>query len=203
MRPLTDRQKEVLSFISDHTEKHSYPPSIREIADHFGISTKGAHDHVSTLREKNCLEQSGRCARTLKLTVPVEETEKAETMVSVPIVATVAAGVPILSEENYDGFVNLDVSTLKRNATYFAVKVRGDSMCDAGIMDGDIAVIEKTETVNNGEIVVAVVDDACTLKRFRMKKSRVGLYAENPDYDPIFSNDVRIVGKLSKIIREY
>ena len=206
MRKVTDRQKEVLSFISDHTERHSYPPSIREIAEHFGISMKGAHDHVSTLRRKNCLEQSGRCARTLKLTAPVGETENAEiaeTMVSVPIVGTVAAGIPILSEENREGTINLDAGTLKKNGIYFAVKVRGDSMRGAGIMDGDIAVIEKRDVADNGEIVVAVVDDAVTLKRFRMEKSRVGLYAENPDYAPIFRNDARIVGKLFRIIRDY
>jgi len=208
MKKLTDRQKAVLSFIADHIEKHSYPPSIREIAEHFGISMKGAHDHVTALRKKNCLEQNGRCPRTLKLTVSGDGTEKdaagdEDSLLQIPIVGTVAAGVPILSEENWEGTLRLDQSTLKKNKTYFAVRVRGDSMSGAGIMDGDMAIIEKRNLVRNGEIAVAVVDDAVTLKRFYKESSRIKLQAENPDYQPIFCQDVRILGKLSKIIREY
>jgi len=205
MRKLTDRQKEVLSFIADHIEKQSYSPSIREIAEHFEISMKGAHDHVAALRRKNFLEQNGRCPRTLKLTAMAgEEPEKeASPLQEIPIVGTVAAGVPILSEENYDGVVKLDQSMLKKNRTYFAVRVRGDSMDGAGIMDGDMAIIEKRNVVNDGEIAVAVVDDAVTLKRFYRESSRIRLQSENPDYKPIFCQDVRILGKLARIIREY
>jgi len=209
MRKLTDRQKEVLSFIAKHIGENSYPPSIREIAEHFGISMKGAHDHVAALRRKNCLEQNGRCPRTLKLTGGLEaEVERGtsgggDSPVEIYIVGTVAAGVPILSEENLEGTLKLDPSMLKKNRTYFAVKVRGDSMSGAGIMDGDIAVIEQQSLVANGEIAVAVVDEAVTLKRFYKETSRIRLESENPDYKPIFCHDVRILGKLSTIIREY
>jgi len=207
MKKLTDRQKEVLAFIADYIEQNSYPPSIREIAENFGISMKGAHDHVAALRRKNVLEQNGRCSRTLKLTAPGESAEKelgdAGSLVKIPIVGTVAAGVPILSEENWEGTLKLDRSMLKRDKTYFAVKVRGDSMSGAGIMDGDMAIIEKREVVRNGEIAVAVVDDAVTLKRFFKETSRIRLQAENPSYKPIFCQETRILGKLSRIIREY
>jgi len=204
MKKLTDRQKEVLSFVAKHIEKQSYPPSIREIAEHFRISMKGAHDHVTALRRKNCLEQNGRCSRTLKLTASGEELENgADPTQEIPIVGTVAAGVPILSEENVEGTLKLDLSMLKKNKTYFAVRVRGDSMDGAGIMDGDMAIIEKRNVVNDGEIAVAVVDDAVTLKRFYRESSRIRLQSENPGYQPIFCQDVRILGKLSRIIREY
>ncbi|MCL2599684.1 MAG: transcriptional repressor LexA [Treponema sp.] len=204
MRKLTDRQKEVLSFIADHIKRHCYPPSIREIAEHFGISMKGAHDHITALRRKNCLEQNGRCPRTLKLTQPEEADEKAAgSLLEIPIVGTVAAGTPILSEENWDGTLVLHQSMLKKTGTYFALRVRGDSMSGVGIMDGDMAVIEKQDLVRNGEIAVAVIDDAVTLKRFYKENSRIRLQAENPDYQPIFCQDVRILGKLSTIIRDY
>jgi len=204
MRKLTDRQRQVLSFIADHVKKHSYSPSIREIAEHFGISMKGAHDHIAALRRKNCLEQNGRCPRTLKL-IPDENAEEqaADLLLEIPIVGTVAAGVPILAEENWEGTLTLHRSMLKKTGTHFALRVRGDSMSGAGIMDGDMAVIEKQDVVRNGEIAVAVVDEAVTLKRFYRESTRIRLQAENPDYKPIFCQEVRILGKLSKVIRDY
>jgi len=209
MRKLTDRQKEVLSFVAGHIERNSYPPSMREIAGHFGISMKGAHDHVAALRRKGCLEQDGRRPRTLRLTSSADGAEPAPppagsgSQVKIPIVGTVAAGEPILSEENWEGTLSLDRSMLGRAKTYFAVRVRGDSMSGAGIMDGDMAVIEKRCVVANGEIAVAVVDDAVTLKRFYRENSRIRLQAENPAYKPIFCREARILGRLSRIIREY
>jgi repressor LexA len=121
----------------------------------------------------------------------------------IPIVGTVAAGIPILSEENWEGVLTLDRALLKKNRTYFAVKVRGDSMVNAGIMDDDMAVIEKQSVVKNGEIAVVVVDDAVTLKRFYKEISRIRLQAENPAYKPIYCQEVRIIGRLCQIIRYY
>ena len=128
------------------------------------------------------------------------------TAAKIPIVGTVAAGVPILTEENIDGFITLDQSALKKNRTYFAVKVRGDSMSGAGIMDGDLAVIEKRHIVENGEIALAAVDDAFTLKRFyKIENHRVKLVAENPKYKPIIKTGehVRLEGRLVEIVRHY
>jgi repressor LexA len=124
-------------------------------------------------------------------------------LTDVPIVGTVAAGVPILSEENREGTLTLHRSLLKKTGVFFAVKVRGDSMSGVGIMDGDIAVIEKQDIVRNGEIAVAVIDDAVTLKRFYRENTRIRLQAENPAYKPIYCQEVRIVGRLSRIIRYY
>jgi len=202
MKELTKRQKEVLSFIANHINKHSYPPTIREIAEHFSISVKGAYDHIAALKRKNCLKQDGNRSRTMALT-ETKEDENSKMLLKIPVVGTVAAGVPILSEENWEGTLTLHRPSLKKNRVYFAVKVRGDSMKGAGIMDGDMAVIEKQSVAANGEIVVAVVDEAVTLKRFFKESSRIKLQAENPEYKPIYCQDVRILGRLAQIIRQY
>ena len=202
MKELTERQKEVLSFIADYINNHSYPPTIREIAEYFTISVKGAHDHVTALRRKNCLKQSEKRSRTMELTRP-REIEDLGRMSKIPIVGTVAAGTPILSEENWEGTLAVHQSMLKKNRTYFALRVRGDSMSGAGIMDGDMAIIEKQNIVKNGEIAVAVVDNAVTLKRFYKENNRIKLQAENPAYKPIYCQSLRILGRLFQIIRTY
>ena len=204
MKGLTERQKEILTFIADYISRHSYPPTIREIAQYFEISIKGAHDHITALRRKNCLKQSGKRSRTMELThLKENEPETLGMMVKIPIVGTVAAGIPILAEENWEDTLAVHQSMLKGGRTYFALKVRGDSMSGAGIMDGDMAIIEKLSVVNNGEIAVAVVDDAVTLKRFYQENNRIMLRAENPAYKPIYCQDLRILGRLHQIVRTY
>jgi len=203
MKELTKRQKEVLSFIADYIRKHSYSPTIRDIADHFDMSVKGAYDHVAALRRKNFLKQSDNRSRTMELVRAKVEEEELGAVTRIPIVGTVAAGIPILSEENWEGTVTLHHSMLKKNRTYFAVRVRGDSMSGAGIMDGDLAIIEKRSVVDNGEIAIAVMDDAVTLKRFYKEKNRIRLHAENKAYPDIYSRDVRVEGRLAQIVRQY
>jgi repressor LexA len=201
MKDLTKRQKEVLSFISGFVNAHSYPPTIREIADHFSMSVKGAHDHVTALKRKGFLTHVDKKPRTIELTGGSKE--KPSSLAEVPILGTVAAGHPILSEENYDGNIMLHRSMLKKNKKYFALRIRGDSMSGAGILDGDMAIIEKQNTVQNGEIAVVVVDEAVTIKRFFFVITRARLQPENPAYKPIYSRDLRILGRLSSIIRSY
>ena len=203
MKELTKRQKEVLVFIAAYIRNHSYPPTIRDIAEHFSISVKGAYDHITALKRKNCLKQDSQRSRTMELVRSTKVDEDLGTVTKVPIVGTVAAGTPIFTEENWEGTITLHQSMLKKNRTYFAVKVRGDSMSGAGIMDGDTAIIEKLSVVRNGEIVVAVVDDAVTLKRFYRENTRIKLQAENPAYKPIYCQDVRILGRLAQIVRYY
>jgi repressor LexA len=201
MKELTQRQKEVLSFIAGYISKHSYPPTIREIGEFFSISVKGAHDHVTALKRKGVLKQEDKRSRTMELVG--EGRTSLNRLVEVPLLGTVAAGVPILSEENWDGAIQVNDALLKKNRKYFALKVRGDSMVGAGIMDGDTAVIEKQPVAKNGEIVVALVDEAVTLKRFFKENKRVKLQAENPCYSPIYSQNVRLLGRLAHIIRSY
>lgn len=201
MVALTDRQKEVLSFISGFISKHSYPPTIREIADNYSMSVKGAHDHISALKRKGYIKQEENKPRTIELALGREENSQA--LIQIPILGTVAAGMPILSEENFNGNIVLHRSMVKKNKKYFALHVRGDSMSGAGIMDGDMAIIEKQSVVRNGEIAVAVVDDAVTLKRFYKESNRIKLQAENPAYKPIFCQDVKILGRMFCLIRSY
>jgi repressor LexA len=199
MRELTARQKEVLSFIDLFARDHNYPPTIREIGDHFGISVKGAHDHVIALRKKGFLRQEEKRSRTME----VVGGRSRNCYVEIPLVGVVAAGTPIMAEENFEGTVPLHESVIKKNRKYFALKVCGNSMSGAGILDGDTAVIEKTSVVRNGEIAVTWVDDAVTLKRVFKESNRVKLQAENPKFPPIYSEEVRIEGRLIQVIRSY
>jgi len=201
MKELTERQKEVLSFITGYLKTHSYPPTIREVAEHYSISVKGAHDHITAMRRKGYLKQNGKRPRTMELTHPI--TEDTSDLVEIPVLGSVAAGVPLLAEENFDGNVLIHRSMLRKSKKYFALKVKGDSMSGAGILEGDTAIIEKQSNVRNGEIAVAVIDEAVTLKRFIKESSRIKLQAENPAYKPIYSHDVKILGRLSGILRFY
>ena len=200
MKELTVRQNEILSFIKKYIASHYYPPTIREIAEHFGISIKGAHDHIMALRKKGVIRQTGKCSRTMEL---IKDTIEDDNSTEIPVLGTVAAGHPILSDENFDGSITVHHSMLKKNKKYFALKVRGDSMSGIGVMDGDTAIIEKQNVVRNGEIAVAVIDEAVTLKRFFRENARIRLQAENSAYKPIYCQNVRILGRLAQIIRPY
>jgi repressor LexA len=201
MKEPTTRQKEVLSFISAFITKHRYPPTIREVANHFTISVKGAYDHVSALRKKGKIRLDARHSRAMEIVHDGSEPET-ENFVNVPILGKIAAGRPILAEENWEGTYPIHISFLKKNRRYFGLHVVGDSMKDAGILDQDIALIQKTSTAKNGDIVAAAMeDDTATLKRFYKETNRVRLQPENAAYNPIYSCHVRILGKLAYVIR--
>ncbi|WP_010254572.1 transcriptional repressor LexA [Treponema primitia] len=203
MKELTQRQRDVLDFITEYIKIHAYPPTMREIGEHFVISVKGAYDHVEALRKKGFIRLGDKRSRTIEI-IKTEQDHSVNTLViEVPLLGTVAAGRPILSEENWEGAIPIHHSLLKKNAQYFALKVRGDSMIGAGIVDGDVAVIEKQESAENREIVVALVDEAVTLKRFFKESNRVRLEPENVKYKPIFTQNARILGRLAHIIRSY
>jgi repressor LexA len=202
MRKPTERQQEVLDFIAGYINTHTYPPTIREVADFFSISVKGAHDHLAALRKKGLLKQGDKKPRTMEL---IKTGEERDDFIEIPILGTVAAGRPVLSLENMDGSIRLHRSFTRSGGKYFALRVKGDSMEDAGIMNGDTAVIEHTNTVNNGEIAVVMLDDdAVTLKTFYRECNRVKLQPENSKYSPIYcSKDVRVLGRLAHILRSY
>ena len=204
MKGPTQKQREVLTFISGFVKAHSYPPAMREIADHFSISVKAVHDRVSALIKKGCLknEPDTKRARTLKV-VHAESAGETAIFTDIPIVGVVAAGMPILAEENCEGTLSIHNSFLKKGMEHFILRVRGDSMRDAGILEGDLTLIQQQNTARNGEIVVALVDEAVTLKRFFRESTRIRLQPENPNYRPLFSQDVQVLGKLVCVIRKY
>jgi len=200
MKELTKRQEEVLAFIAGYIHTHAYPPTIREVANFFSISVKGAHDHLTALKKKGLLKQGDKKSRTIEIVKSGEEDDFKE----IPVLGNVAAGRPILSNENMDGSIKLDRSMLKNGRKYFALRVRGDSMEGAGIMDGDTAVIEQQDIVRNGEIAVVMLDEAVTLKTFYQESARIRLQPENPRYSPIYcSGDLRVLGRLAHIVRSY
>jgi repressor LexA len=201
MRPLTQRQKETLDFIQVFLEENGFPPTVREVAERFGISVKGSYDHIKALEKKGFLEGHLGRSRAIRLVKSAEDQEPANRQV--PVLGTVAAGSPLLAEENLEGSVEVPAAMLSTHGDYFALHVRGDSMVNAGILDGDLAVIRQQGTADNGEIVVAMVEDAVTLKRLFVESNRIQLKSENKDYPPIYTQDVRILGKLACVIRKY
>ena len=200
MKGLTLRQREVFDFIREFIHKNRYPPTIREIAVNFRFSVKGSYDHVKALEKKGYLRCHENRSRAIEI-IRDAEAEREE-VASVPLLGSVAAGKPLFAEENLQGFVQVPAATLGASA-HFALRVKGDSMKDAGIVDGDVVVVAHQSSADNGDIVVAMVDDAVTLKRFFMEKNRVRLKAENAKYPPIFTQNVRILGKLAFLMRSY
>ena len=200
MKALTIRQQEILDFMKRFIKEHKYPPTIREIAGDFHISVKGAYDHVKALEKKKQIRCDLGRSRAIEI---VNGEEKAEDIVEVPVIGHVAAGIPLFAEENFDGVLKISAENLSRGK-HFALRVQGDSMEGAGILDGDTAIFEQKNYADNGDIVVAVLnDEAVTLKRFYKEKNRIKLKAENPVYPPIYSQSVRILGKLACIMRSY
>lgn len=199
MKDLTQKQNEVLQFIKGYIAKNKYPPSIREVADFFGISVKGAHDHIRALEKKEHIRIGQNRSRAIEI---LDERVQHETLVEVPLLGRVAAGIPLFAEENFDGTLSIPRQMLG-SGNHFALKVQGDSMIGAGILSGDTAVIRQQNTAENGDIVVAQVEEAVTLKRFFKEANRIRLQAENEAFKPLFAQNVKVLGKLVTIMRNY
>ncbi len=202
MKVITERQQEVLDFISSFTKKNNFPPTVREISEYFSISLRAVQDHIAALQKKGYLAQTQKRARSLSVITGASSVTQTYVR-KVPLLGTVAAGKPLLSEENLDGYVNLTEPFVRPGKSYFALRVRGQSMIEAGILEGDLAVVEQANTAVDGQIVVAVIDNAITLKRFYKESDRIRLQPENAAFDPIYSREVTIVGILTNIVRTY
>jgi len=191
-----------LDFISTFIKENGYPPTVREIGEHFGISLRAVQDHIAALQKKGFLSQSQKRARSLSVIDGVQR--KDETVcIKVPLIGTIAPGKSLLNKDNIDRYISLPDPFVKSGKSYFAIRVNGMSMKDAGIIEGDTAVVELLETVTDGQIVVAIVDGAVAIRRYYKETNGVRLQAENPEFKPIFSEDVQIVGVLSSILRAY
>jgi repressor LexA len=178
---LTDRQQQVLDFIHEYIEDHCYPPTLREVGAHLGISsTNGVNDHFKALERKGYLTRDESKSRSV---VPVDVHDS---MVSVPIVGRIAAGEPILAVENIEDTVKVDRFFLGRNQEVFALRVQGDSMIDDGIHDGDFIFVQKQPTARPGEIVVAWIEDEATVKRYYPEGDLIRFQPANDKYEPIY-----------------
>lgn len=203
MKALTGRQLEILNFVRSYSLENGCPPTIRECANNFGISLGAIQCHYAALQKKGYLSQSGKRSRSVRVIMDEDGYEPPPAVTRIPLLGSVAAGKPLFSEENYDGYVNLTEPFIRNDGTYFALRVRGSSMINVGILDGDIAIIRQSNTAENGQIVVAVLEGAITLKRFYRESCRIRLQPENDDYKPIYCQDTMVVGILSNIIRNY
>jgi repressor LexA len=182
---LTTRQKQILMFISQFIDKHKYPPTRSELSAHFGFrSPNAAEAHLRALEKKSVIGIERGAARGITL-LPLSADElPASANIPLPLVGRVAAGSPVLAQENIEDEYRVDPSLFPRKPHYL-LRVEGMSMRDAGILDGDLLAVHRTPEAHNGEIVVARVDDEVTVKRFRRRGPRVLLIPENPDFDPI------------------
>jgi len=200
LKDLTARQKEILGFIHEYIQTNNYPPTVRETARAFSISVKGAYDHLKALEKKGCIKTSEKRSRSIELVIPPKD---GAPVIQIPLLGEIAAGKPIFADENFERTIAIPSDLIANRVPHFALKVRGDSMIGAGILSGDIAIIEQTEIAKNGDIVVALLEEDVTLKRFYIENNRYRLQAENPRYAPIFTQDLRILGRLRGIYRSY
>ena len=195
MRPISEKQKQILRFIQEYTASEGYPPAVREIAAAVGLrSPSSVHAHVKHLRELGYLEQSEGKTRTVKLAGQTGTS-------TVPLLGKVAAGQPILAVEQAEDILHVDLHG--RSGRYFALHIQGDSMIDAGILHGDVIVVRRQGYAQQGQIVVAVIEDEATCKRLEKKDGHVWLMPENEAYAPIPGDDARILGVVVKVMRDY
>jgi repressor LexA len=199
-RQLTPKQLRILRLIRDYQRKHGYSPTMQEIADVLGVTKVTVFEHVTGLEKKGLLRRSKHRARSLELTSRVAFPDESEGML--PLVGHIAAGAPIEAIENPD-IVDLG-NMFSCSAGVFALRVRGDSMIDEQIRDGDLIVAERRETARDGETVVALLDDGeATLKKFYRESNRIRLQPANPAYSPIYVNKVQIQGVVIGVLRMY
>lgn len=195
--PLTKRQKEVLDYLRSFIQKHEYAPSYREIADHFGYaSVATVAEHVDSLKSKGYLENEENMARSIQLTPTWDERT-----FSIPLLGGIAAGLPIEAIRTSE---TIDIPRDMMGRNVFALRVRGDSMIEDGILDGDYVIIEQTSNPKNGEIVVALVEgNGVTLKRFYREDDHIRLQPANGNYKPIRTKRVVVQGKVRGVIRKF
>lgn len=196
---LSERQRDVLEFIKAQLKLRGYPPSVREIGQALGMSSSSTvHMHLTQLEEKGWIRKDPTKPRAIEILDSDEE--PVHDAVSLPIVGRVAAGVPITAVENIDGYFSVSADFLGRG-NHFILQVKGDSMIEAGILDGDMVIVRAQEVANNGEIVIAMLDGEATVKRYYRKESYIELRPENSAMEPIISQDVSIAGIVSGLIR--
>jgi len=204
MRPsLTERQQQMLDFIEHVVTTTGFPPSIRQIGEALHISsTNGVRTHLKALEKKGYIHRSLRTSRGIAMLDRVKNAaSEAIATVAVPILGRVTAGTPILAVENYDGHLVLDPS-LVNGDDLFALRVEGDSMIEAGILDGDYVLVRRQESAKNGDIVVALLeDDEVTVKRFFRETNGIRLQPENQRLEPLRVPNVVICGKVTGLIR--
>ncbi len=198
MRSSHDNQQRILDFIKREIDLKGYPPSVREICAAVGLkSTSTVHAHLNHLEAQGLIRRDPTKPRALEVTDGTQARGR-----SVPLVGRVTAGMPVLAVENIEDYLVLPQSLVGRD-DIFCLRVQGESMIDIGILDGDIAVLRQQQTADNGEVVVALVEDEATLKRIFYEDGHVRLQPENRTMDPIIVPDAQVLGKLVALVRRF
>ncbi|NLG85136.1 MAG: transcriptional repressor LexA [Firmicutes bacterium] len=201
MEELTERQRAILSFIKTEILRKGYPPSVREIGEAVGLSSSSTvHAHLSNLEEMGYIRRDPSKPRAIEVLINPEDPRQRQRLVHLPIVGRVAAGQPLLAVENIEDYFPLprDFGPIEDG---FMLRVRGESMIEAGIHDGDLLVVQRTSTAENGDIVVALIEEEATVKRFFREDGRIRLQPENRAMAPIYATEVTIVGRVVGLIR--
>lgn len=192
MARTSNKREQILNFLTQFMNEHGYAPTVREICNAVGLqSTATVHYHLNALRDAGLIEMDEMKKRAISL----PDAQRAD---RIPVVGVVTAGVPILATENIEGYIPWD-----GESGCFVLRVRGDSMIGAGILDGDKVVVRPQPDAENGQIVVALLDDSATVKRLKKTGRDVWLMPENPSYKPIPGNEAKILGRVKALIREY
>jgi repressor LexA len=197
-KPATERQRRILDVIVAFTAERGYPPSVREIGERVGLSSSSTiHAHLKALEKRGLISRDPTKPRALRSGVkpPVRE------LLVMPVLGKVAAGVPITAQEDIEGEFILPAGFVPRGSDAFMLRVQGDSMADAAILDGDLILVRPQRHAENGEIVVAMLDGEATVKRFYREANRIRLQPENRTMAPIYASDVEIVGRVEAVVR--
>ncbi|KXS41474.1 MAG: repressor LexA [Candidatus Frackibacter sp. T328-2] len=205
MEDLSNRQQQILNFIMQEINQKGYPPSVREIAKAVGLSSPSTvHSHLTTLEEKEYIRKDPTKPRAIEvLYEPIKEQENDKEMINIPLVGRVTAGEPILAVENIEDTFPLPLEYISDTSDkLFILTVEGESMIEAGILDGDYVIVKKQNTARNKDIVVALLDDEATVKRFFNEEDHIRLQPENPNMEPILTSDCKILGKVIGVYRK-
>jgi repressor LexA len=201
-RELTRRQQQILDFVRAEVHRRGYPPSVREIGEAVGLSSSSTvHSHLAALESKGFVRRDPSKPRALEV-LDFRDTDAAVDfgqVHAVPVVGQVAAGTPILAAENIEQTLPMPAEFSGERT--FILRVRGDSMIEAGILDGDYVVVRQQDTAENGDVVVALIDEESTVKTFYREPNRIRLQPENSSMEPIYSRDVTVVGKVVALFR--
>ncbi len=197
---ITNKQEEILNYIKDEILERGFPPTVREICQTVGLkSTSSVHSHLESLEKNGYIRRDPTKPRAIEILDDSFNMLRRE-MVNVPVVGTVAAGQPILAEQNIDSYFPIPAEYMPNDQS-FILRVKGESMVNAGIMDGDRVIVRQQSTAHNGDIVVALVDDSATVKTFYKEDGHYRLQPENDSMDPIIVDDLQILGKVFGVFR--
>ncbi|MCL4377136.1 MAG: transcriptional repressor LexA [Actinobacteria bacterium] len=207
---ISEKQHQIFKFIIETIKNLGYPPTVREIAEAVNLSSSATvHSHLKKLEQSGYIKRGKGSSRTIEILntsyIPRDDVDRSDlgNVVLIPIVGNVAAGTPILAQENIEEYFPVTSDFVKDSKDVFMLIVKGDSMINAGILDRDFIIVRKQDTARNGEIIVALIEDEATVKRFLKTDKVIKLIAENDFMKPIIINDVKIIGKVIGVIRKY